>query len=132
MAAQLETISIDAGLTGLHTNVTHITVCAAEPTTYALATLGSGSTTGALLGYNSFGAGSAFGAPGTSSTSLRAVSSAAVTAGTITTSGTAAWWAAVDETGSNLYAHGSLSATQVVTAGNTFSLASFNISIPQH
>lgn len=126
MVAQLETIALDFGLNQLHTNVTHITICAAEPTSYAIAT-GSG-----LLGYNSFGASNAFGVAGTSSTSLRAVTSAAVTAGTITTSGTANWWAAVDETGSSLYAHGSLSASQVVTAGNTFSLAGFNISIPQH
>jgi hypothetical protein len=130
MVAQLETIALDFGLNQLHTNVTHITICASEPTTYALATVGS--TSLQLLGFNSFGASNAFGAPATSSTSLRAVSSAAVTAGTITTTGTAAWWAAVDETGSSLYAHGSLSASQVVTAGNTFSLASFNISIPQH
>jgi hypothetical protein len=126
MAAQLETIALDFGLNQLHTNVTHITVCAAEPTSYAIAT-----STG-LLGFNSFGASNAFGVPATSSASLRAVSSAAVTAGTITTNGTANWWAAVDETNSSLYAHGSLSASQVVTAGNTFSLASFNISIPQH
>lgn len=126
MVAQLETIAIDYGLNQLHTNVTHITICSGEPTTYAIATSTS------LLGYNSFGAGNAFGAPATSSTSLRAVSSVAITAGTITTSGTANWWAAVDEVNSSLYAHGSLSASQVVTAGNTFSLASFNISIPQH
>ena len=126
MVAQLETIALNSGLNQLHTNVTHITVCSGEPTTYALATGAS------LLGYNSFGAGNAFGVPSTTSTSLWTTSSAAVTAGTITTTGTANWWAAVDETNSSLYAHGSLSASQVVTAGNTFSLASFNISIPQH
>src|ERR1700730_3686037 len=107
MTAQLETIALDFGLNQLHTNVTHLTVCAAEPTSYAIAT-GSG-----LLGYNSFGASNAFGAP-SSSTSLRQVASAAVAAGTITTTGTANWWAAVDETNSSLYAHGSLSASQVV------------------
>ena len=126
MTAQLETQALDFGLNQLHTNTTHITICSGEPTSYALATGAS------LLGYNSFGASNAFGAPATSSTSLRAVTSAAITAGTITTTGTANWWAAVDETNSVLYAHSSLSASQVVTAGNTFSLAAFNISIPQH
>jgi hypothetical protein len=128
MTAQLETVALDYGLNQLHTNVTHITICSAEPTTYGQATVGGTN----LLGFNSFGASNAFGVPATSTTSLRAVTAAAVTAGTITTTGTANWWAAVDETASVLYAHGSLSASQVVTAGNTFSLAAFNISIPQH
>lgn len=125
MAAQLEVIAIDGGLTGLHNLVTTITVCSSEPTTFAQANATY------LLGFNSFGASNAFGSPATSSTSLRAVTSGAITAGTITTSGTANWWAAIDQTNSSLYAHGSLSASQVVTAGNTFSLAAFNISIPQ-
>jgi hypothetical protein len=60
----------------------------------------------------------------------RLITSAAITDGTVTTSGTAAWWAATDETNSRLLAHGSLSATQVVTAGNTFTLGSFTIRLP--
>lgn len=125
MTPQLENIVIDGGLTAMKAAVTHITITAVEPTTYAIATA-------TLLGFNAFGAGNAFAAVSSLSTSLRTLTSIAVTAGTITTSGTAAWWAAVDETGSSLYAHGSLSATQVVTAGNAFTLAAFNIQIPQH
>ena len=126
MTAQFENTVLDNGLTAMHTNVTHITICAAEPTSYAIAT-GSG-----LLGYNSFGAGNAFSTPVSSSTSLRTLNSTAVSAGTITTSGSAQWWAAVDESNSVLYAHGSLSAAQSVTATNTFSLAAFAVQIPQH
>jgi len=126
MTAQLETVALNYGLNQMHTNCTHITICSSEPTTYAQA------TTTYLLGYNSFGAGNVFPAASTTSTSLWTLTAAAVTAGTITTTGTAQWWAAVDETNSSLYAHGSLSTSQVVTAGNTFSLAAFNISIPQH
>jgi hypothetical protein len=125
MTAQVEPIVLDFGLAGLRAAVTHLTLCAAEPTSYAMAVA-------APLGYQSFGAGQAFGAPATSSATLRAVSSVPVTAGTITTTGTAAWWAAIDETNSALYAHGGMNTPLAVTAGLTFALSSFNISVPQH
>src|ERR1700676_1262404 len=128
MSIQIENIVIDSGLIGMHNACTHITICASEPTTYALATVGAGTTQ--LLGYASLGASNVFSSPVSSSTSLRTVNSTSVSSqGTITTTGTAAWWAAVDETGSSLYAHSSLSAAQVVTAGQTFTLGAFHIEI---
>jgi hypothetical protein len=122
MAASLEDRVLDFGLDVLDTESTaiYIVSSATEPTTYALATSGAGS-----LGFKSFGAGSVFGAPAADATG-RKVSSAAVTDGTIVTSGTAAWWAIV-AAASSLHAHGSLASNQVVTAGNTFTLASFDI-----
>ena len=128
MTAQLEVLVLTNGLASMASLATHITVNAGEPTTYALAV---SSSTAYMLGYNSFGAGSAIGQPSANG-SLQQCSTTAVTAGTITQTGTAAWWALVDEVHSSLYAHGSLSSSQVVSSGNTFSLASFAIAIPQH
>lgn len=128
MTAQLEDYILDNGLAKLDTEASHIMICAAEPTTYALSSVNAANA----LGYKSFGAGSAFGSPAAGSPSGRKVSSVSVTDGTILTSGTASWWAVIDAVGATpkLMAHGSLSATQVVAATNTFSLASFDIRIP--
>ena len=123
-AAQLEQIVLQQGMNSLHTVPTHITICSGEPTTYGLATSNS------LLGYISLGAGNVLGAP-TSVANGCTSTSASVTSGTITTTGTAAWWAVIDETGGSLWAHGSLASNQGVTAGNTFSLATFTINVPQ-
>ncbi len=121
MASQLEDAVLDSGLSQLDTLADRIMICQSEPTTYALATTGH-------LGLKSFGAGSAFGSPAAGSPNGRKVSSVAITDGTILTTGTASWWAAV--TTAALQAHGALSAPQAVTSGNTFSLASFDIRIP--
>ena len=51
-----------------------------------------------------------------------------VTTGSVTATGTATHYAIVD--GSRLLVTGSLSASQSVTSGNTFSLATFDIGIP--
>jgi len=124
MTAQLEDRVIDLGLNVLDAESTaiYIVSSATEPTTYALATSGAGS-----LGFKSFGAGAVFGTPSAAAdTNGRRVTSNAVTDGTIVTGGTAAWWAIV-AAASSLHAHGSLAANQVVTAGNTFTLAAFDI-----
>jgi len=60
----------------------------------------------------------------------REVVIAALTGGSVTASGTASHYAIVDATNSRLLATGSLTATQAVTNGNTFSLDTFNIGIP--
>jgi hypothetical protein len=52
----------------------------------------------------------------------------AVTTGSVTATGTATHYAIVD--GTRLLVTGSLSASQSVTSGNTFSLATFDIGIP--
>jgi hypothetical protein len=124
MAASLEDRILDFGLDKLDIEATHVNVCNTEPTTYAQA------TTTFLLGFKSFAAGSVFTAPAAGSPNGRKVSSVAITDGTITTSGTANWWAISDNTNSRFLAHGSLAAAQVVTSGNTFTLASFDIRIP--
>ena len=122
MAAQVEDVILDSGLSVLDTLASHIFICSSEPTTYAQA------STTFLLGFKSWGAGNAFGAPaaGTSPTG-RKVTSVAITDGTITTSGTASWWAACGT--ASLHAHGLLASAQAVTAGNTFSLGAFDIKL---
>lgn len=123
MVAALENQVLDGGLNVLDLNSQIISVCSAEPTTIAIA------ATSGLLGYKDFGsAGAAFGPPSTTTPAGRQVASIAVSDGTITTSGTASWWAAY--AAGTLHAHGTLSGAQVVTAGNTFTLASFTIKIP--
>ena len=120
MTAQLEDAILDGGLTLIDTGATRIVICQAEPTSFGLATWNQTN----CLGWKSWAAGGAFGSPAAGSPG-RKVTSTVVSDGTIATSGTAAWWAVVTEAA--LYAHGSLSASQVVTAGNTFSLAAFDI-----
>lgn len=123
MAAQLEDIVLDTGLNGaIKTLGAFIYICQAEPTTYAIA------STSGLLGFKSWGAGNAFASTVTGSPNGRQTASIAITDGTITTTGTASWWAVCSTAA--LLAHGTLSAPQAVTATNTFTLAAFNIRIP--
>lgn len=123
MVAALESRVLDLGLNVLDTETVYISVCSSEPTSIAIA------ATSGLLGFKSFVAGSAFGAPSDSPPlPARQVASVAISDGTITTNGTASWWAAY--AAGTLHAHGTLSGAQVVTAGNTFTLASFTVKIP--
>ncbi len=129
MTAQVEDRVLDFGLNDLDTLATHIYIVAnaTEPTSLAIAT---GATSS--LGYKSFGAGGAFGTPQAGTGTSRKVSSTSVTDGTIVTTGTAGWWAATDNTNSRLLAHGTLASSQSVTAGNSFTLSIFDITIPNH
>ncbi len=108
----------DNGLSTVDTNGTRLDICSSEPTTYTAAT--STNTLGNAT-VNT-------GAPQNGATDGRRVIIPAITAGTVTGTGTAAFWALTN--GSNtLYATGSLSASQAVTTGNTFSLDAVSITI---
>src|SRR6516165_11392663 len=117
---KLEDRVLDLGLNVLDTEATHIYVKSQQPTTYAEA------TTTYVCGYKNFGAGAGFGSPG-AWTSGRKVSSVAITDGTITTTGTVACWSAVDAANSRLHAAGDLTGGGAVTAGQAFSLTSFDV-----
>lgn len=119
---QLEDRVLDFGLNVLDAETTTISVCSAEPLT-----IGVAATTG-LLGFKTGAAGTMFGSPTAGAGTSRQVASVAISDGTITTAGTASWWAAY--AAGTLHAHGTLSGAQVVTNGNTFTLASFTITIP--
>jgi uncharacterized membrane protein YebE (DUF533 family) len=116
---------LDLGLNVLDTEATHIYInSTAEATTYTQAT-----STNAL-GNNNFGAGAVCGSPAAGSPNGRKVTTAAVTAGSVTATGTAAYWAITDNTNSRLLATGTLSASQSVTSGNTFTLGAFDLRLP--
>lgn len=127
MTTSLEQYVLDNGLTLLDTASVFIWIAQAEPTSALVSGWTAGTSGNSLLGFKSFAAGALFNSP-SGSTGPRTVTSNAITDGTITTTGTAVWWA----TGisGTMHAHGTLSATQAVTATNTFSLGAFSIIIP--
>jgi len=115
---------LDAALSKLDTEANAIYICSLEPTTYTAATVTNalGSATGAAY--------PGIGAPADGTPNGRAVTASAVTSGTVSATGTASHFAIVDTVNSRLLATGSLSATQAVTSGNTFTLTSFTVRIP--
>lgn len=115
---------LDAALSKLDTEANAIYICNLEPTTYASAT-----STNAL-GNATGGAYPGIGAPADASPNGRQVTVSAVTTGTVTATGTASHYAIVDTVNSRLLAAGALSASQSVTNGNSFTLSSFTIRIP--
>jgi hypothetical protein len=100
---------------------TRLDLCTTEPTTYAQAT-------GAASVGNKTGI--SFGAAGDRTPNGRKRTVAAITGGSVTGNGTGAFYALTDPANSRLLATGPLAASQVVTSGNTFNLAAFDVGIP--
>ena len=119
--ASLADYVLDNGLTKLDTEANKILITSAEATTYtqANATYALGNSTSLSIG-----------APAARSGGGRQVTIAAITDGSVTATGTATHYAIVDTSNSRLLATGSLSASQAVTSGNTFTLSSATIGIP--
>jgi len=111
----------DNGLTVLDTEANRIDITSIEATTYAEAT-----STNTLGNSTSL----SIGAPADRAGGGREVTVAAITDGSVTGTGTATHYAIVDTINSRLLATGSLSASQAVTSGNTFTLSSVAIGIP--
>lgn len=111
----------DNGLSVLDTEANKITITSQEASTYAEgnATFALGSSTSLSIA-----------APSDRTGGGREVVVAEVTDGSISVSGTATHYAILDTVNSRLLATGSLSASQAVSAGNTFTLGSFTIGIP--
>ena len=111
----------DNGLTTLDTEANRIDICSSEPTTYAAATstLTLGNSTSLSIG-----------APQDRPGGGRGVVVAAITDGSVTGTGTATHYAIVYTSNSRLLATGSLTASQSVTSGNSFTLSSVTIGIP--
>jgi len=112
---------LDAALTKLDTEADRIDITSQEATTYAEAT-----STYALGNSTSL----SFGAPEDGDTSGRKVTAAAITDGTVTGSGSATHFAIVDVSATRLLATGSLTTPQSVTSGNSFTIAAFDVEIP--
>ena len=111
----------DNGLTVLDTEADAVYVTSAEATTYAEAT-----STYALGSSSSL----SIGAPEDRTGGGRKVAVDAISDGAITGTGTVTHYALVDTANSRLLATAALTATQSVTNGNTFTLATFDIGIP--
>lgn len=118
--ATLANAVFDDGLSTLTTNGTRIDICSTEPTTYAEA------TSTYTLGNE---ASLSIGSPSDRTGGGREVTVAAVSDASVTGTGTAAFYA-ITNGSDTLYATGSLSSSQGVSSGNTFSLGSFTIGIP--
>jgi hypothetical protein len=110
----------DLALGYINTGGNRLDICSQEPTTYAQAitTYSLGNKTGISVG-----------APTDASPNGRKVVVSAITDGSVTGTATASHWAVVDTGNSRLIATGQLAASQAVTAGNTFTLAAFDIGI---
>ena len=111
----------DNGLTLLDTEANKITVTSQESTTYA-----SANSTHALGASTSL----SIAAPADRSGGGRKVTVAAISDGAVSATGTATHYAIIDTSNTRLLVTGSLTASQAVTNGNTFTLASFDIGIP--
>ena len=117
---------LDNGLTVPDTEANRLDICHTIPTTYAQAT--TTYTVGNKVSPS-------VGPPASASPNGRKVTVAQITDGTITatstgTSDAAQFWALTDTVNSRLLAAGSLASAQMVTSGNTFTLAAFDIRIP--
>ena len=109
----------DQGLDYADTNGTRLDICyTQEPTTYTEA------TSTYTCGNDTVNTG----APEAGATDGRRVIIPAITAGTVTATQTAGWWALTDGA-SVLIATGALSATQAVTLGNPFTLDAISVAI---
>jgi len=119
--ATLNNRVFDNGLSVLDTEANKILVTSQEATTYteANATYALGNSTSLSIG-----------APDDRSGGGREVTVAAISDGSVTGTGTATHFAIVDTSNSRLLATGSLTASQAVTSGNTFTLGAFTIGIP--
>lgn len=111
----------DNGLTVLDTEANRIDITSQEATTYA------GATSTFTLGNSTS---LSIGAPADRTGGGREVTVAAITDGSVTGTGTATHYAIVDTVNSRLLATGSLSSSQSVTSGNTFTTGAVKIGIP--
>lgn len=119
--ATLDNRVFDNGLTILDTEANKVLVTSQEAGTYteANSTYALGNSTSLSIG-----------APADRSGGGRKVAVASITDGSVTGTGTATHYALVDTNNSRLLATGALTASQAVTSGNTFTLATFDIGIP--
>lgn len=112
----------DNGLSRLTSRVDAIHICSQEPTTFTEAT-----NTYALGVKNS----PTISSPQPGDTSGRKVEASAFNDGSVNANGTATYFAWVDTVNSILYAVEQLNGSQPVTSGNSFSLDTHSVTIPE-
>lgn len=110
----------DALLDRVCSNVENLYICSTEPGTFTAASstnkLGTKATP-------------SIGAAGDRSGGGRKRTVAAITDGTVNSTGTASHWALTDDSASELCATGALASSQSVTATNTFTTTAFEIGV---
>ncbi len=124
MAHKLGSHLLDNGLNHLDTAATGICLNSQDCTTYTEAT-----STYALAN-KTWAAGGAWGAPQAGDVNGRKCMSTSITDGSVTADGLASDWSTVDSADSMLLANGGLASSQQVYTGNTFTLSSFKIELP--
>ena len=121
--ASISDYVLDAALSKLDTEANAIHITSQEATSYAEATstytLGSATTISILAPQNR-----------TASGGGREVVLENVTGGNVSADGDASHFAIIDSSNSRLLATGALATAQTVTTGNTFTLSSITIGIP--
>ena len=112
---------LDNGLTTLSTEADEIYITSQEATTYteAITTFALGKATTISIGNPSDLAGGG-----------RKVVMSSVSDGSVSNTGTATHYAIVDTANTRLLATAGLTTSQAVTAGNTFTLSSLDVGIP--
>lgn len=125
--AYLNTLVLDNGLSLLSGSGRRLDICRTEPTTYAQATstYSLGNKTGMTLP-----APSAMASPVGRRVVVPAITDGVVTVSSTGTTDDAEFWAITDPVNSRLLAAGPLSAADLVTSGDGFTLTSFDIGIP--
>ncbi|MHA1951297.1 MAG: hypothetical protein ACW987_15690 [Candidatus Thorarchaeota archaeon] len=111
---------LDGAVGYVDTNASHLYICSEEPANYTEAT--STYKLGAYIGVD-------VDVPEDGDVNGRKVRINAITSGSVSSSGSAGYWALTDGS-SELIAAKSLSNPQNVTAGNVFTLTAFDIEIP--
>jgi hypothetical protein len=119
--ATLNNRVFDSGLTVLDTEANRLDITSQEATTYA------GATSTYTLGNSTS---LSIAAPSDRAGGGREVVVAAISSGSVTGTGTVTHYAVVDTVNYRLLATGSLTESQAVTSGSTFTLGSFTIGIP--
>lgn len=119
--ASISDYVLDAALSKLDLEANRIDITSQEATDY------TGATSTYTLG-NSTSV--SFGAPQNGDTSGRKTTCAAITDGTVTGSGTATHYAITDTLNTRLLCTGVLTTSQSVVSGNTFTVAAFDVEIP--
>jgi hypothetical protein len=111
----------DKALAVFDTEANQLNICTQAPVTYteAITTYSKGVKTAISIGI-----------PTDATPNGRKVTVATFTDGVVNGSGTVTHYAIVDTVNSRLLATGSLTASQTVTSGNSFSLTAFDITIP--
>ena len=119
--ATLNDLVFDTGLNIFNANANRITITSQEATTYTqgLTTYALGNSTSVSISL-----------PADRTGGGRKVTVSAITGGSVTATGTATHYAILDTSNSRLLATGSLTSSQAVTSGNTFTLSTFDIGIP--